>query len=119
MDLSCRKYIARNRKKRLYSIRVLIQCGAPTASLAKVCRTVVRPALEYTAPVWQNILDFLSYKIETIEKRAMHIIFSLMNCNEALNPLNLTTLGGRRVHLCQVHIDRLWNENHPLHLIFI
>ena len=82
----------KNGSKRLYSFRVLKQCGALPSSLAKVYTTVVRPALEYAAPVWQNIPDFLSYKIESIQKRAMHIIFPLMNYKEALNALNLTTL---------------------------
>ena len=39
--------------RRLYSLRVLKQCGAPPASLAKVYTTIVRPVLEYAAPVWQ------------------------------------------------------------------
>ena len=49
---------------------------------------VVRPVLEYAAHVWQNILDLLSYKIESIQKRAMRIIFPLMNYNEALIAVN-------------------------------
>ena len=58
-----------------------------------------------------------SYKKESIEKRAMGTVFPLMNYNEALNALNLTTQCERRAHdLCQVYIDRLRNENHPLHL---
>ena len=28
-----------------------------------------------------------------------------------------TTLRDRRAHLCQFYIDRLWNENHPLHFM--
>ena len=68
-------------------------------------------------PVWQNIPDFLSYKIDSIQKRAMRIIFPSMNYNEAFIALNLTTLSEGRNHLCQVKIDRLRNENHPLHLI--
>ena len=51
------------------------------------------------APVWQNISDFLSYKNESIQKRAMRIVFPLMNHNEALNVLNVTTLSDRRAHL--------------------
>ena len=47
----------------------------------------------------------------------MSIIFPLMSYNEALNALNLTTLSDRRAHLCQVYIDRLRNENHPLHFM--
>ena len=54
--------------RRLYSLRVLKQCVAPPASLAKVYTTIVRPVLEYAGPVWQNIPDFLSYKIESIQK---------------------------------------------------
>ena len=38
---------------------------------------IVRPPLEYAAPVWQVIPDFLSYMIESIQKRAMRIIFPL------------------------------------------
>jgi len=94
--------IVKNGNKRLYFLRVLKQCGAPLASLAKVYTTVVRSALQYAALVWQNIPDFLSYMIESIQKRTMRIIFSLMNYSEALNPLNLTTLCERCAHLCQV-----------------
>ena len=101
----------------IYSLRVLKHCGAPPASLAKVYTTIVRPVLEYAAPVWQKIPDFLSCKIEGIQKRAMRIIFPLMSYNEALNALNLTTLSDRRAHLCQVYIDRLRNDNHPLHFM--
>ena len=106
--------IVQKGNRRLYSLRVLKQYGAPPASLAKVYTTIVRPVIEYAAPVWQNIPDFLSYKIESIQKRAMRIIFPLMNYKETLNALNLTTLSDRRAHLCQVYIDRLQNENHPL-----
>ena len=103
----------------IYSLRVLKHCGAPPASLAKVYTTIVRPVLEYAAPVWQNIPDFLSYRIESIQKRAMRIIFPFMSYNEALNALNLTTLSDGRAHLCQVYIDRPRNENHPLHLMLL
>ena len=45
--------IVQKGNRRLYSLRVLKQCGAPPASLAKVYTTIVRPVLEYAAPVWQ------------------------------------------------------------------
>ena len=57
------------------------------------------------------------FKIQSIQKRVTRIIFPLMNYNEALNALNLTALCERHAHLCQVYIDRLQNENHPLHLV--
>ena len=85
----------------------------------------VESKLLYFLPVRQTKLQATlnhpttsqSYKIESIQKRAMCIIFPLMNYNEALNALNLTTLSDRRAHLCQVYIDRLRNENHPLHFM--
>ena len=58
--------IVKNGNKRLYPLRVLKQCGALPASIAKVYTTVVRPALEYAALVWQNKPNFLSYKIESV-----------------------------------------------------
>ena len=45
--------IVQKGNRKLYSLRVLKQCGAPPASLAKVYTTIVRPVLEYAAPVWQ------------------------------------------------------------------
>ena len=64
-----------------------------------------------------NIPEFLASKIESIQKRAMHIIFATCSCDEALSGLSLTTLNERRVHLCQVYIARLQRESHPLHFI--
>ena len=116
MDPSCRGYSTKGKEEALL-FKVLKQCSAPPASLAKVYTTIVRPVVEYAARVWQNIPDFLSYKIESNQKRAMGIIFPLMNYNEASNALNLTTLSDRRTHLCQVYIDRLWNENHHFHFM--
>ena len=43
--------IVQKGNRRLYSLRVLKQCGAPPPSLAKVYTTIVRPVLEYAAPV--------------------------------------------------------------------
>ena len=70
----------------------------------------------YCDRLLSDTLFFLSYKIESVQKRAM-VLLPLMNYNEALNTLNLTTLCERRAHLCQVYIDRLRNKSHPLHLM--
>ena len=96
-------------------LRVLKQCGAPPVSLAKLFVAIVRPVLEYALSVWQNIPKFLSSTIDSIQKRAMRLIFPTHDYKEALSALSLTTLKERRVHLCQVYIARLQNENHPLH----
>ena len=90
--------------KRLYSLRVLKQCGAPPVSLAKVFVTIVRPILDYRAvPVWQNKAEFLASKIESIPKRAIRIIFPTHDYNEALSALSLTTLIERRPPMSGLH----------------
>ena len=57
--------------------------------------------------------------MESIQKSVMCIIFPTYDYNEALSAPSLTTLNERRarVHLCQVYVARLQNENHPLHII--
>ena len=52
-----------------------------------------RPVLEYAVPIWQNIADYLSKKIESVQKRALKIIFSeSKSYAEAMNFAQLPTL---------------------------
>ena len=96
-------YKVKKANKRLYSLRVLKQCGAPPVSLAKVFVTII-PILEYRAlPVRQNIAEFLASKIESIPERAMRIIFPTHDYNEALSALSLTTLIERRPPMSGLH----------------
>ena len=67
-DLSW-KYI-----KRLYILRVLRKARVGRPQLVSVYGCLVRPILEYAAPAWPAILDYLSVKIERVQKRAMKII---------------------------------------------
>ena len=80
-------YIVKKANKRLFSLRILKQCGATPVALAKVFVTIVRPILEYAAPVWQNIPDFLDNNIERVQKRAMFIICPSLDYKEALRLL--------------------------------
>ena len=43
-------YVIKKANNRLYSLRVLKQCGSPPVSLAKVLVTIVPPILEYAVP---------------------------------------------------------------------
>ena len=49
----------------------------------------------------------------------MHIIFPTHDYNAALHvsALSLTTLNEEQIHLCQVYIARLQNENYLIHFI--
>ena len=52
-------------------------------------------------PVWQSIPNYLSDKIESIQKRALRIVFpSADNYNDALEVARLDTLACRGEKLC-------------------
>ena len=42
--------------------------------MLKVYLAIIRPILEYAVPVWQAIPEYLSQKIESVQKRALKII---------------------------------------------
>ena len=67
-------YIVKKANKRLFSLRILKQSGATPVALAKVFVTIVRPILEYAAPVWQNIPDFLDNNIESPEESHVYYL---------------------------------------------
>ena len=60
--------IVQKGNRRLNSLRVLKQCGAPSASLAQVYTTIVRPVLEYAAPVWQIYQIFYHIRLRAFRK---------------------------------------------------
>ena len=68
-------YIVKKACKKLYSLRVLCRAGVDRRSILEVYLSSVRPVLEYAVPVWQSIPNYLSDKIESIQKRALRIIF--------------------------------------------
>jgi len=63
--------------KRLYFLKQLKRAGVPPHQLLHFYTAVIRPVLEYASPVWHySITRAQSYQLESIQKRAVHIIFS-------------------------------------------
>ena len=63
--------------KRLYFLKQLKRAGVPHAQLLHFYLAVIRPVLEYEAPVWHHSLNKSQKNhIEAIQKRAIRIIFS-------------------------------------------
>jgi len=63
--------------KRLYFPKQLRRAGIPPQQLLHFYMTVIRPVLEYASPVWQySITRAHPQHLESIQKRAVHIIFS-------------------------------------------
>ncbi|PFX23767.1 Acyl-CoA dehydrogenase family member 11 [Stylophora pistillata] len=69
--------------------------------MLKVYTSAVRSVIEYAVPVWQSIPGYLSDKIESIQKRALKIIFPCADSySEALELARVETLAYRR--------DKIW-----------
>ena len=68
-------YISKKASKRLYSLRILKKVGVNREGILKVYLTTIRPILEYGVQVWQDIPEFLSNKLESIQKG--HYILSI------------------------------------------
>ena len=67
-------YITAKASKKLYALRLLKRAGVQEQDMLKVFRSSVRSILEYAVPVWQDIPDHLSDRIESVQKRACKII---------------------------------------------
>ena len=68
-------YIFKKVCKTFYSLRVLSRAGVDQANVFKVYLATMRPVSEYAVPVWHTIPGFLSDTIESVQKRALKIIF--------------------------------------------
>lgn len=69
---------------------------------------------EYAAEVWQDIPAYLSDAIESIQKRALKIIFSNFSYEQALDQAKLSLLVDRRIFVCKKLMAEMRNEDHPI-----
>ena len=88
--------------KRLHTMRVLNRYGANKEDLKLVYISLVRSCLEYSSVVWQGGLsDKLRAALESVQKRALRIIYPFHSYSQALNILSIDTLDERRQHICK------------------
>ena len=65
--------------------------------MLKVYLAIIRPILEYAVPVWHAIPEYLSQKIESVQKRALKIIKpGEESYEELLRVFNVEKLQSRR-----------------------
>ena len=93
-------YISKKASKRLYSLRILKKVGVNREGILKVYLTTIRPILEYGVQVCQDIREFLSNKLESIQKRALYINYPCHSYLDALYTTNLSSLKERGTQLC-------------------
>ena len=91
--------------KRLYFLKQLNRAGIPPQQLqhCHFYAIVICPVLEYCAPVWHYAITRLQAEhLESIQKRAIHIIYSFtrgMSYSNILFVAELTSLESRRDQL--------------------
>jgi len=99
------EYIIKKATTRLYFLKQLKRAGLPNRHLLHLYITVIRPVLEYCAPVWHYALTKAqSESLEAVQKRAIHITHTgnltcRMPYSSMLLHVNLDSLATRRVDL--------------------
>ena len=120
-DLKCKDHVAYiygKACKILYSLRILRKTGVETNKMLKVYSAIRRPILEYAVPVWQAIPEYLSHKIESVQRRALKIIKSgEESYDELLRMFNVEKLQARREKLCKQYMDKIKTPNHLLNAL--
>jgi len=86
------EFVIAKAAKRLFALRLLKRTGVMPKDILKVYLSNVRSVLEYAAQVWQDIPAYLSDAIESIQRRALRILFPNSSYHQVLELSNLSTL---------------------------
>ena len=104
------EFVIAKAAKRLFALRLLKRAGVMPKDILKVYLSNVRSVLEYAAQVWLDIPAYLSDAIESIQRRALRIIFPNSSYQQVLELTNLSTLANRR-------IDGWYDRWEPPHIL--
>ena len=108
--------VIKKANKRLYFIILLKRAKVSPKDIANFYCTVIRPILEYCAPVFHySIPSFLCEDLEMVQKRALKIIPPTKSYNDILEYFNLQTLSQRRDEMCTKLFTNINNPTHKLH----
>ena len=108
------EYVIAKAAKRLYALRLLKRAGVMPEDMLKVYTYNIRSVFEYAAQVWQDIPAYLSDAIESIQRRALRMIFPNSSYQHALDQANLTSLADRRILISKKLMADLRNEGTPI-----
>ena len=103
-DLSWNEHcdsIHKKATKRLFVLRTLKRVGLGTNDLVLVYCSIVRSIVEYASPVRAAIPLYLDELIESLQRKALKIIFGRVDYTEALVLAGLESLSDRRVGACK------------------
>ena len=104
-------------EKNWLATRLAIYIYFVTFIVVSVYRTCIRPILEKACKVWHHPLPkYLSDQIESVQRRALNIIFPDTSYEMARDNANLPTLSERRPFLCNRLFRTTECPNHPINL---
>ena len=91
------------------------RAGLDTEDLHTFYCSIVRPTIEYAAPLWHTSLNIAdSNKLENIQKRALRIILPGLPYLSACETLNIPTLAQRRTDICRSFFKSMTVPSHRL-----
>ena len=97
--------------KRLYAIRALNKCGLTDRQLILVYCSIIGSVLECASHAWADLMQYLSDQIESIQKRALKIIFPSLCYEDALKKSGLILLRQRREDACITFLKRSYSSS--------
>jgi len=105
--------------QRLYFLKQLSCAGFPQTQLWHFYLTVIRPVLEYAAPVWHHLITKTQAdQIEAIQRRAIRIIYTCthdMPYVSATFVADFPTMSDRRDQLSRKFLSSTLQPTSPLH----
>ena len=100
-SVNCSSEVSLDRPIRSIRLLQMDRVGLGTNDLVLVYCTIVRSIVEYASPVWAAISLYLDELIESVQRKALKIIFGRVDYTEALVLAGLESLSDRRVGACK------------------
>ena len=111
-------YMVSKASKKLHFLSTLKKSRMNSKDLVNFYTSIVRSQLEYAAPVFATSLpNCLVEKLESIQKRAMFIIFPGLDYIEALKKANIVTLEERRMNICKTFFQSIQCQDSVLNYL--
>ena len=109
-------YLYRKCSRRLYLLIMLKRAGVPTRDILRIYLTMIRSVLEYACQVWHTSLSGAhSDMLESVQRRALHIIYPDLSYAKALSQSGLSLLSNRREDSCRAFFKNMLSPSHRLH----
>ena len=104
-------YVIKKANTRLYALRILKKAGLSQSELVNIYCSFIRSIIEYASPACSSLKVYLSGVNESIQKRALRIIYPDTSYEGALICTGLETLSTRRDNSCIKYITKLKSED--------